>query len=114
MIQEPTRITKNSATVIDNIFCNSKTTLESSGAIIYDISDHLPIFTVTNAGKRKDVVDDYMDIQIGLSEKDMDLIEQRIDVTELECITKIRDVNEAYDKMITLLEKNIKGIGKKS
>ena len=74
LIQEPTRITKDSATVIDNIFCNSKTTLENSGAIIYDISDHLPIFTVTNAGKGKDVVDDNMNIQIGLSEKDMNLI----------------------------------------
>ena len=46
-ITRPTRITSKSATLIDNIFTNSKT-CQTSGIIITDISDHLPIFITTD------------------------------------------------------------------
>ena len=46
-ITKPTRITSRSATLIDNIFTNSKA-LQTSGIVISDISDHLPIFVKTN------------------------------------------------------------------
>ncbi len=44
-IHWPTRITPSTATLIDNIFCNSPSVLHSS-IILSDISDHFPIFTV--------------------------------------------------------------------
>ena len=47
LINNPTRITCDSATLIDNIFTNcieSKT----NGILINDISDHLPIFTISS------------------------------------------------------------------
>ena len=40
-------ITSKSATLIDNIFTNSKT-CQTSGIIITDISDHLPVFITTD------------------------------------------------------------------
>ena len=44
LITKPTRITKSTATLIDNIFTNNLSRTEhSSGIIINDISDHLPI-----------------------------------------------------------------------
>ena len=45
-INKPTRITHTSATLIDNIYikCNNYSEL-TSGIILSDISDHLPIFT---------------------------------------------------------------------
>ena len=43
IISKPTRITDNSASVIDNFFINEPCNFES-GIIIYDISDHFPIF----------------------------------------------------------------------
>ena len=48
LITKPTRITKSTATLIDNIFTNNLSRTEhSSGILINDISDHLPIFTIT-------------------------------------------------------------------
>ena len=40
----PTRITDSSATLIDNIFTNTLTSLNSSGIIISELSDHFPCF----------------------------------------------------------------------
>ena len=42
----PTRITKESATIIDNIFTNELQRITSSGIIINDMSNHLPIFQI--------------------------------------------------------------------
>ena len=42
----PTRITKESATIIDNIFTNELQRITCSGLIINDMSDHLPIFQI--------------------------------------------------------------------
>ena len=44
MITRPTRIAKESATIIDNIFTNELQRITSNGLIINDLSDHLPIF----------------------------------------------------------------------
>ena len=47
-ITKPTRITRSSATLIDNIFCNSLLSTENvyCGILCTDISDHLPIFHI--------------------------------------------------------------------
>ena len=43
-----TRITRSTATLIDNIFTNNANkTGHQSGILLNDISDHLPIFTIT-------------------------------------------------------------------
>ena len=46
LITRPTRITSNTATLIDNIFTNNLNNLSVSGLMFCDISDHLPIFTM--------------------------------------------------------------------
>ena len=43
LIIKPTRITKESVTIIDNILTNELLRVTSSGLIINDLSDHLPI-----------------------------------------------------------------------
>lgn len=45
-IFRPTRITSHSATLIDNIFSNNFSLPFSSGILLTDISDHLPIFSI--------------------------------------------------------------------
>ena len=44
LIAKETRIQKQSATLLDNIFINDLTKYNTSGIIINDLSDHLPIF----------------------------------------------------------------------
>ena len=46
VITRPTRITSNTATLIDNIFTNNLNNFFVSGLMFCDISDHLPIFTL--------------------------------------------------------------------
>ena len=46
VITRPTRITSNTATLIDNIFTNNLHNFFVSGLMFCDISDHLPIFTL--------------------------------------------------------------------
>lgn len=59
LIYKPTRITNKSATLIDNIFTNYFDHMISSGLLLTDISDHLPIFqfflTKTNPQDKSDV-----------------------------------------------------------
>ena len=46
LITRPTRITSNRATLIDDIFTNNLNNFSVSGIMFWDISDHLPIFTL--------------------------------------------------------------------
>ena len=47
LIDQPTRISSHSSTLIDNIFTNNSTNISASGIIYADISDHLPLFQIT-------------------------------------------------------------------
>ena len=47
-ITRPSRITHNSATLIDDIFTNILNNNTISGSIIQHISDHLPVFVVSD------------------------------------------------------------------
>ena len=48
-----TRVTTYSATLIDNIFSNNYTQSFSSGILLTDISDHLPIFSIMDVNMPK-------------------------------------------------------------
>ena len=48
LIDKPTRITTTSATLIDNILTNVHASPIQSGIFYNDITDHLPIFQITN------------------------------------------------------------------
>ena len=47
LIDRPSRITEYSATLIDNSFSNNLNEKISNGLLIDDISDHLPVFSIT-------------------------------------------------------------------
>ena len=52
MINKPTRVTSNSASLIDNIFINRTHNKNHTSGILYtDISDHFPIFIIDNSSK---------------------------------------------------------------
>ena len=49
VINKPTRISKNTSSLIDNIFCNDIIENVLFNGILYtDVSDHLPIFSIIN------------------------------------------------------------------
>ena len=47
LIDRPSRITTSSATLIDNIFTNQSNCDTCNGLLINDISDHLPVFSIS-------------------------------------------------------------------
>ena len=51
LITKPTRVTNNSATIIDNIFSNITRQTPKAGIILSDISDHFPIFVKLSMNK---------------------------------------------------------------
>ena len=54
VINKPTRISKNTSSLIDNIFCNDIIENVLFNGILYtDISDHPPIFSIINKSKTK-------------------------------------------------------------
>ena len=57
LITRPTRVTENSATLIDNIFTNKVVSYDESvyGILVTDISDHYPIFCVDKILKHKTI-----------------------------------------------------------
>ena len=52
-ITHPTRVTHNTATLIDHIWCNNYKNLSSCGIIHSMITDHFPVFSVFNIGESK-------------------------------------------------------------
>ena len=50
LITRPTRITAHTSTLIDNIFTNNFSSISTSGLLFTDISDHLPVFSISCEG----------------------------------------------------------------
>ena len=53
-ISKPTRVTKQTATLIDNIITNIHEYSIKSGILYNDISDHFPIFTFYELGVKRE------------------------------------------------------------
>ena len=47
-ISKATRVTTDTCTLIDNIFCNDLSYIEQSGLLLTDFSDHFTIFAISN------------------------------------------------------------------
>ena len=50
LISLPTRLTNNTATLIDNILTSNLEERVETGVVTVRISDHLPVFTFVGAG----------------------------------------------------------------
>jgi endonuclease/exonuclease/phosphatase family metal-dependent hydrolase len=48
IITKPTRITDHTKTLIDHIYINKSIYQVKSGIAVFDISDHLPVFSIIN------------------------------------------------------------------
>ena len=56
LINKPTRVTKHSATLIDNIITNNIINVSySQGIFLTDISDHFPIFVISKTFQQKEI-----------------------------------------------------------
>ena len=110
LINRPTRISKSSATIIDNIFTNNLSDLTSSyhGILISDISDHFPIFHINeNIGN---VTQDLHIVKRSFSALNKEAFTEQVSNANWDSIFGIGNVQEAFStfhqKLCKLYDEN--------
>ena len=119
-ISNPTRITNTSKTLLDNIFSNNQDLNNvTNGIIYYDMSDHLPIFVISET---PDATQSVKKVRPILCRKETDnniaLLNQDLAQEEWSDVFRETDTNRAYDvflnKLVYYYNKNIPLVKKKS
>ena len=101
LITRPTRITRDTKTLIDNIFTTDLCSHKQSGLIINDISDHLPIYVVTEYIHHEAKHKTYIKKRLVNEERKRAFIKDLEKCNWDEILTE-EDVNITYNKFINL------------
>jgi hypothetical protein len=98
MITRPTRFSKNTSTLIDNILINKPNNAAISGLLVTDISDHLPVFymskTKPKLANSKHKITTYVTRDI--SDINMDKLKADLELVDWTALYNMTDVNSAY------------------
>ena len=101
VITKPTRISDNSATVIDNIFTNA-IQIEHDGGLLYsDISDHFPIFYVAKKYTHNLPVKESCFKRL-INDSRIDDFKKKLSCVDWNPIYASKDVNHAYDMFYSI------------
>jgi hypothetical protein len=101
MIDKPTRITAETTSLIDNIFTNTHTQSHTAGILIADISDHYPVFCVT-----EHTLPDQPSGMItyrALSENNKQVFLETISTTDWSSVTSETDAQASYSAFVQIL-----------
>ena len=97
LITRPTRITSHSKTLIDNMFTSNLSSQIHSGLIINDMSDHLPIYQITeyahNCRNNKIVYNKRRNV----NEHNMEVLIKDLTETNWDTVIRSENVNCMYD-----------------
>ena len=105
VITKPTRITHNSATLIDNLYIRLHQTRITSGIITTKLSDHLPIFAFY--GKSPKTKSKPVNINFrNFNESNISLIKHEIEHYDWSAL-KSQDSNIAYDTFLNIINRAI-------
>ena len=94
LINEPSRITEFSHTLIDNIFTNNIETVNNSDLLINDFTDHLPVFVKSVFKKIKY----YRDTSL----HSLQLFQRALRDQNWDIVYNSNNVNSAYSNFIKL------------
>ena len=97
LITRPTRVTANSATLIDNIFTNNTCTMGSliQGVFVTDITDHYPIFHINQ--ELTSVIVDEIIVKRIYNEKNMREFSETLSHTDWSEIYSASSTQGAFD-----------------
>ena len=99
-ITKPTRVTKNSATLIDHIYSNNISTSTTSGIIITDVADHFGTFYSACDEKRSSKSIQYKKARF-YTENNLLNFKKLLDDTDFSHILQINCPNESFNKFIS-------------
>uniref|UniRef100_A0A8C6MKE1 Reverse transcriptase domain-containing protein n=1 Tax=Nothobranchius furzeri TaxID=105023 RepID=A0A8C6MKE1_NOTFU len=107
LINKPTRITTESATIIDNIFTNRKEDVVKTGILMTDISDHLPIFVVSKYhNNNKNIIKhNFINYKRNKSVKALEDLNKDLKMQNWTEVY-VSDVNNAYTSFMKILLKS--------
>ena len=101
LINKPTRVTKDSSTLIDNIFTSELFTKIESGICISDISDHFPVFQVCSYKNVQFVENEVTTVCSRLlKDNNINNFMSRLDSIPWDDVLNNDDINSASDKFI--------------
>ena len=106
LITKPTRVTAHSCTCIDNIFSNVITSSIQSGILYSDVSDHFPIFQITNFKQNYRTVN--KNHECFKRRVDMPSVIEELKKTDFGSILSNLSVNDAYNNLIEILQDSCK------
>ena len=104
LIDRPSRITEYSATLIDNIFSNNLYERISNELLINDISDHLPVFSITKEIQKAVHKTRYMFKRNTTMTDAISLFCHDLDQQNWETVLQTDDVNQAYNSFIDIIK----------
>ena len=99
LITKPSRITQHSATLIDNIFTNVLDSNVTSGLLLTDISDHLPIFMVYDINYKIKKNNNFSYGRV-ITEKSITALKTDLSFQNWEIVYGESDVNAAYNSFL--------------
>ena len=103
LINKPSRITTESATIIDNIFTNDINYCSNyfNGLLINDISDHLPVFVICNKNVDRNVTKKYVQIR-SINNNNIVSLQNELSAQSWESVINSDDVNVAYSNFVNI------------
>ena len=117
LIKNPTRITVNTASLIDNIFTNVINSTVDSGSLCVDISDHLPIFHLSQIECNVHNVSNTQKLSRKITNDGSNALIAELYVTDWSSIYCCSGVNESYElflsKLLSAFDKHLPYIKRK-
>ena len=105
LISKPSRITDVSATLIDNIFTNELTYTITSGLLINDISDHLPVFAKCKYSCKNRQFNKILKLVRKLDKDSIESLKNELSLMDWENIMNETDVDTSYDMFLDVFTK---------
>ena len=99
LINKPTRITEFSATTIDNIFSNNLFDKITSGILINEVTDHLPIFVISQQNITKNMKERYVFKRV-INEGNLVALNQALATVDWSGVYQSKNANSAYDYFV--------------
>ena len=101
LITKATRITPNSATLIDHIYTNKKQVAATSGILITDISDHFGTFSIIDMKLKKEILYKCR-FSRSFNQKNKDIFQNLLQSTDFSSVMELNCPNSAYNTFMKL------------
>lgn len=107
LIDKPTRITLETATLIDNVFTNILSDSKSGIIVNGDISDHLPVFSLVYYRGVSDSSKPVYKLSRCVNNSKLELIKSDLKMVDWSGVYSSNTIDEAYDNMVKLVKSSV-------